>query len=340
MYRKFGRCCHTGNRITLFAFIICCSVFSNVRVYGVSSYRLSRGGYSPVLKALLIAVVDDPCNVRKSSWLAMYDEANGSMKRLAIPGNVYPCYFAWAPGRDAFAVTEFEGLTFFQKDDSSHRYTQRAIRCPRNTLCMDCSWFPNGEWLAVICPDRKSFGLCRLGLYKYGDRKLVKTGLEIDHYGLAWGHDGLLYATNDKRVVTVELKDGEPRVVRTVPTKLTEALGLFYGMFGDQPLFQEYEGIRLGDKTLVTLMQPGARVSVIATEAIVFVSTSPGQLVAFDRSGHEISRSDPKRLIKFGSIKDPNTVYAVVDTNLVRICVEKDSLSMDTVIDLHKASRN
>ena len=124
-------------------------------------------------------------------------------------------------------------------------------------------------------------------------------------------------------------------MIRTAP--LNKGLTIFYGMFGEQPLFLAFDEIRLGDKTLVTLDQPASRA--IATERVVFVSASPRQLIAFDRSGHEISRSDPRGLIKFGSVKDPNTVYALADSDLVRVSVEKGSLSVETVSDLHNASK-
>jgi len=327
------RCCHAGNRMTLLGFIICCSVFSGGHVHGASSYRLSREGYSSAMKALLIAIKDDPSDPQDHSWLAMYDEATGSIKRVAIPGKDFPADFAWAPGHAAFVVTHIEGLTFFQEDDRSQGYRPKAIRYPTNTLCLFCSWSPNGQWLAVTCLGTNSVP-CTLGLYKFDDKKLVKTSLKIGIFNVVWGHDGLLYAAEDKNVLTIELKAGEPRVVRAVPLKLKEGLGLFYGMFADQPLFLEYDEIRLGDKTLVTLDKP-AKYRVIATETILFVSTSPKQLSAFDRSGHEISKANPGRLIKFGSVKDPNTVYAWADSELVRVCLEKGSLHIETVCDLH-----
>jgi hypothetical protein len=86
------------------------------------------------MKALLIGVNDDRDDARKHSCLAMYDEASGSVKRVAIPGNAFPDDFAWAPRGAAFVVTHIEGLTFFQRDTLSHGYTPRAVRYPTNAL--------------------------------------------------------------------------------------------------------------------------------------------------------------------------------------------------------------
>ncbi len=335
MYKEIRRLSHTGSRIMLFVFLMCCSVCPRGRVHGAPSYRLSREGYSPALKALLIAVVDDPCNVHKSSWLAIYDEASGSTKRVAIPGNAFCDDFAWAPGRLAFVVTHIEGLTFFQQDASAHGYTPKAIRYPTDAWYTYCSWSSKGEWLAVNSPDRERMLRGRLGLYRFDAKKLVRTGLAIDYRQVLWGNDGLLYATNDNSVLTIEVKGGEARVIRTLPLK--GELTLFYGMFGEQPLFQAFDEIRLGDKTLATLDQ-AHKFRVLATETVVFVSASRRQLTAFDRSGTEIGRSDPGRLIKFGSVKDANTVYALADSDLVCVRVEKGSLSIDTVSDLHDAT--
>ena len=335
MYTEIGQRCHIVARM-LFALILCFSVFSGGRIYGVSFYRLSREGYSSATETLLIVITNDAGNPLNRSWLMMYDEASGSVKRVAIPKNASPCDFAWPPDRAAFVVTHYEGVTFFQKDSSGYGYKPKAIRCPTDALYMCCSCSPNREWLAVNCPDRKSIVHGRLGFYRFNDKKLVRTGLGLDHRQVVWGNDGLLYATNNNSVLAIELKAGKPRVVRTVPLK--KKLTIFYGMFCEQPLFQSFDEVRLGDKMLITLDQP-AKFRVIATEMVVFVSASPRLLVVFDRSGHEICGYDPGRLIRLGSVKDPNTVYALADSYLVRICVENGSLSLDTVSDLHDASR-
>jgi len=158
----------------------------------------------------------------------MYDEESGLVKLVTIPRDVYPFDFAWAPGRDAFVVTHLEGVTFFQKDASGHGYTIQKIRCPTDALYMYCSWSPDGEWLAVTCPDRKRIGSCKLGLFRFGDKKLIRTSLGIGRYVVAWEHDGLLYAMNDNSILTIELKDGEPRAVRTIPLKFIGEFGFFY----------------------------------------------------------------------------------------------------------------
>ncbi len=326
--------CHTGIRMSV-AFIICSSILSGGLARGAASYRLSKEGYSPTAKSLLLAITDDPNDPLKHSWLATYEEASGLVNRVALPLPRYsvPADFAWVPGRAAFVVTHIQGMTLFQIDDSGHSYTPRAIRCPTDAFYRYCSWNPAGEWLAVNCLDRDNVVRGRLGLFRFGDRKLVKTALGIDYRQVVWGNDGLLYATDDDKVLAVEVKAGEPSAVCT--SALNTELTAFYGMFGEQPLFQSYDEVKLGDKTLIALDQP-AGLRVVATEVVAFVSASPGQLVAFDRLGREIDKSAPGRIVKLGSVKDPNTVYGIAGSMLLRVSVVNGHLRTQEVCDLTK----
>lgn len=135
-------------------------------------------------------------------------------------------------------MTHYEGMTFFQKDDSGQGYTPKAIRCPTDAFYMCCSCSPNGEWLAVNCPDRKSIVHGRLGLDRFNDKKLVRTSLRLDHRQVVWGNDGLLYATNNNSILAIELKAGKPKVVRTIPLK--EELTIFYGMLWPTTVLCEF----------------------------------------------------------------------------------------------------
>ena len=47
-----------------------------------------------------------------------------------------------------------------------------------------------------------------------------------------------------------------------------------------------------------------------------------------------MARSNPGRLIRFGSVRDPNTVYGLADSSLVCLSVEKGTLKIQTVANL------
>ena len=311
-----------------------CTIVVGQRAYASTSFRLAREGYSSTSKTLLIVARDDTGDPPKSPWLVMYNAATGSVERLAIPQNSAPCTFAWAPGRTAFIVTHYEGMTLFQKDASCHGYAPTAIRCPTGFLYTHCSWSPKGEWFAVNCVDRENITRGRLGLYSLESKKFVRTRLDIDHREVLWRSDGLLHATDNDKVLAVRLEGGKPVVVRSMP--LEGELTLFYGMFGGQPLFQAFDEIRLGNRTLTALDRP-VKFRVIATETTAFIAASSTQLVAFDQEGHEIARINPAKAIVLGSLgEDPNTVYGLADSVLLRISVKDRSLKIQEICDLAK----
>jgi hypothetical protein len=262
-----------------------------------------------------------------------YDEVSGSIKRLTSPGNRAPVEWAWVPGRAAFVGADVEQVILFQKDTSGDGYTPTPIPCPDSgVLPMRCSWSPKGQWLAVTCLELGNIRRGALWLYRFGDRALRKTGVALDHRGLAWGDDGLLYGTKDNAVVAIKLTGEKASVVRTIP--VLGQLTVFYGMFAEQPLVLSYGVIRLGLKELAALDRPGMKFRVIGTEKTIFVSASSRDLVAFDTAGNQIARSNPRRLIQFGSIKDPNTVYGLADRSLVCPSVEQGALKIQAVADL------
>jgi hypothetical protein len=313
--------------------LVCLLVPSGRKLYGAASLRLSKEGYSPVTKTLLIAIRTGDQESRRSC-LAAYDEARNSTKRLAIAGDRAPSDFAWVPGHAAFVgIANLKEVILFQKDNSEDGYTPTPIQCPAGVWPAYCSWSPKDQWLVVNCLDQANASRGTLWLYKLGDKSLQETGLAVDNRAVTWGNDGLLYATKDNEVMMVELTDERPRVVRNVP--LGEQFSLFYGVFGQQPLFQAQREVKLGNKTLIVLDQP-QRLRVMATESNIFLSVSPRCLAVFDTEGREIARSDPGRLIQFGSVKDPNTVYALADSSLVCLSVVKRALKIQTVADLEK----
>jgi hypothetical protein len=261
-----------------------------------------------------------------------YDEVSGSVKRVAIPGNRALADFAWVPGRAAFVGTDLEKVILFQKDTSGDGYTPTPIQCPGGVLPSQCSWSPKGQWLAVNCLDQANITRGALWLYQFGDTALRKTGVALDYRAVIWEDDGLLYGTKDDEVLVVKLTGEKPSVVRTVP--VLGELTIFYGMFAEQPLFLGYGVIRLGNKTLADLDRSGAKFRVMGTEKTIFVSASSRLLVAFDTAGNQIARSNPGRLVRLGSVKDPNTVYGLADSSLVCLSVETGALKIQTVADL------
>jgi hypothetical protein len=268
--------------------------------------------------------------------LVTYDEEKRTVMHLLYPTDSSPFDFAWAPGQAVFVVTDFDRMTLFHKDASDDGYSGTAIQCPVNFMYTYCSWNPKGELLAVNCYDLERASGHRLGLYDLKEEKFVISDIVIDHRTLVWENDTTLFVTNDyDNIVEVSLEYGTPKLARTIPVE--EGFMLFYGMFDDRPLLQTYEGIRLGDKILIELDQPGFKFRVAATKMAIFVSASPTELVVFDRSGREVDRTNPGKLIRFGSPRDQNTVYALTDSTLLRVSVENETLNIHTVCDLNDA---
>jgi hypothetical protein len=323
-----------NGKCMLLVVLLCLLVACREKPPGATSLRLSQQGYSPITKALLMRSANrgDP---ERRSFLVTYDEVSGSVKRVGTPGNHAPFDFAWVPGRAAFVGADLEHVILFQKDTSGDGYIPTPIQCPgAGVLPSQCSWSPKGQWLAVNCLDLADVRRGELWLYRLGDTALRKTGVALDYRAVIWEDDDLLYGTKDNEVLVVKLTGEKPSVVRTVP--VLGELTAFYGMFAQQPLFLCYGVIRLGLKTLADLDRPGAKSRVIGTEKTIFVSASPRLLVAFDAAGNQIARSDPGRLIRFGSVKDPNAVYGLADSSLVCLSVEKGALKIQTVADLSR----
>lgn len=360
MWNKIEMAHNTFSLIFLLALL--CPSLGDKQVYGSSRYRLSRGGYSTTTNTLLIVgkydfggdtlksdfggdtlesdyariMSNTMSNIMsKSSILFAYSEKTNSLTIPTFPLPVTgPFDFAWIPGHAAFVVTQGDRMILYQKGTTGDNYAGTAIGCPIDFIYMYCSWSPDGKWLAVNCLDLSKIGGNRLGLFEHQQQKFVLTNLNIDPRALVWKDDGLLYATNENKVLTVELKAKEPRVVRSIPLK---EITLFYDMFGDRPLFRTDEGIRLGDKTLIELDQPGAKSRVATTNMAILVSASPTNLVVFDHSGHEVDRINPGKIIRFGPQKDRNTVYALADNTLLRVSVENKTVNIHTVCDLDNA---
>jgi len=313
--------------------LVCFLVACGGELRGAISLRLSPQGYSPITKTLLIHSADAN-SVEGPMSLMAYDEISGSVKRVASPGRLAPADWAWVPGRAAFIGVDLEQVLLFQRDMSGDGYTATAIPGLDSGLFpLQCSWSPTGQWLAVNCLSRANVTRGELWLYKFGDKALRKAGVALDHGATIWQNDALFYGTKGNAVQIVKLIGEKPSVVRTVP--VSGRLAMFYGMFSEEPLFLSSGMIRHGDyRILGVLDRPSAKFRVIGTEKIIFVSASPGHLAAFGTAGNQIATSDPGRLIRFGSVKDPNTVYGLADSSLVCVSVEKGVLKIQAVADL------
>jgi hypothetical protein len=320
-------------KCTLPVVLLCFLVACGGELRGATSLRLSRQGYSPITKTLLIHSANTGDRERRS-FLVTYDEVSGSVKRVAIPGNRALFDFAWVPGRAAFIGTDLEQVILFQKDTSGDGYTPTPIQRPgAGILPSHCSWSPKGQWLAVNCLSLANVTHGELWLYQFGDTALRKTGVALDYRAVIWENDGLLYGTKDNAVLTVKLTAEKPSIVRTVP--VLGELTVFYGMFGEHALLlSDGQILQFGGRILAALDRRWAKVRVMGTDKTIFVSVPSKDLIAFDRTRNEIARSNPGRPIQFGSVKDPNTVYGLADSSLVSLSVAKGALKIQTVADL------
>jgi len=318
--------------VMLHVLVVCGSSCRDSKTHGSYFYSLSRGGYSPDTNRLLFAVHFDLGEPLKGTSLAIYDEEKRLAKRL-FPIRPAPFDFAWAPEQSIFVVTHDNRMTLYQEDASDCGYSGTAIRCPVNFIYTFCSWNPKGEYLAVNCFDLEKASGNRLGLYDLKKETCVITNMVMDTRPPVWQNDATVYVTNDDNLLEVKVESGSPKLIRTII--LEEGVTFFYGMFDDQALVQKEKEIKLGNRTLVELDQVGRKFRVITTETTIFVSASSKNLVAFDHEGREIDRINPERTIRFGSIgKDPNTVYGLAGSMLLRIYVENASLNIQEVCDL------
>ncbi len=322
-----------GRRISLTIlawFLVACGG----ELRGATTFMLSPQGYSPVTRTLLIHSYTELEDSNEGPrCLIAYDEVSGSVKRVASPGRLPPTDWAWVPGRAAFVGVDLEQVILFEKDSSGDGYTATPIPCPGgDVLPLRCSWSPTGRSLAVNCKNMANRGRCELWIYRFGDKALWKTGVALDHSAVIWENDDLLYGTRGNAVLTVKLTGEKASIVRT--SRVGGERIALYGMFSGKPLLRSYGVIELDNLGLAFLDQPSPMFRVIGTEKTIFVSASPTHLAAFGTRGNQIATSDPGRLITFGSVKDPNTVYALADSSLVCVSVEKGALKVQTVADL------
>jgi len=283
------------------------------------------------MNSLLFVIKYRESKLKKSVFLAIYNEEKRSAKYMSTIG-VAPFDFAWAPGKNLFVTTHRDRMILYQKN-AEGGYNGTAIRCPVDFMYTFFSWNPKGVLLAVNCFDHKTSGR-RLGLYELKEEMFVMSDIVIDLRPLIWKDDSTLYAMKDDKVLEVKLESGTLSLARTIP--IEKEVSQFYGMYDDQALILVWKDkqIKLGNKTLVELDRSDTN-RVVATPIAIFVSVSPTDLVVFDHKGREINRTNPGRTIKFGSIgKDPNTVYGLAGSMLLRVSVENGNLNIEEVVDL------
>ncbi len=302
------------------------------------SYRFSKGAYAANMKKLLFAVECDMGELGAGSWLAIYDEERGAATHLPCSTGDRPGGFAWVPGRNMFVLT-YGGkhISLFRSDDTSgDGYTGMPIQCPMGILYTVCSWNPGGTQLAVICFNLgRGSVLRRLGFYDLESEKFVISEIDGGTPPLLWRDDTTLHVKKDNTILEVKLKSGTPRLVRTIP--LEDDVMYFDGIIGDQLLVGTDRLLKLGNKTLIELDRAdGSRVIRTQTAIFAFVlSNSSTTVVVFDHKGHEICRSNPSKIIRSVTIgKDPNTLYGLSDSMLLRITLEDKKVNIEEVADL------
>ncbi|MCP4258719.1 MAG: hypothetical protein GY774_14645 [Planctomycetes bacterium] len=338
MWKKIKMSHHTFS-LMLLVVVMCGSSCKDAKPNVACSYRLSRGGYSPSAHTFLFVVtVDRDVSLKafglgeKASWLATYNKEKRTVMYLLYPTDSSPFDFAWAPGQAVFVVTDFDRMTLFHKDASDDGYSGMAIQCPVNFMYTSCSWNSTGELLAVNCYDLERAFNNKLGLYDLKEEKFVLSDIVIDHRPFVWENDTTLLVTNHDKIVEVSLESGTPKLERTVP--IEGGLTFFYGMFDGQALVLKGKEIKLGNRTLAVLGR-NTRFGVSTTKKAIFVSDSSTNLIVYDHKGHEINKTNPGSTIHLGSIgEDPNTVYGLSGSMIMRISIENGSLNIHEVCDL------
>jgi hypothetical protein len=159
------------------------------------------------------------------------------------------------------------------------------------------------------------------------------TSIPTDHRRAVWKDNTSLYVPQNDGVVEVRIDSGKPEQVKRIP--IEKDAPFFYGIFNGQPLIQNYNRkIELGTRTLVELDRDSTT-AVVTTRKYIFVAASAKTLVAFDTNGRELCRTNPGRVVGFGSVGgDPNTVYGLTGSTLLRVFIENKSLNIEEVCDL------
>jgi len=307
------------------------------------SYRLSMGAYATSMNKLLFAVKCNMGELLEGSWLAIYDEEQRIVTHLPCSTGDDPGSFAWVPGRNMFVLTHGDHISLFSSDDTSgNGYMGIPVQCPIGILYPYCSWNPAGDQLAVICLISKSGEtLDRLGFYDLKSEKFIISEIESGFYRLLWHNNTTLHVFKDYTIFEVRLESGTPKLVRTIPVE--DDVMYFDGIINDRVLVRTNQLLKLGNKTLIELDRiDGTQVILTQTFILVLIdSKSSTTLIVFDHKGHEVCRSNPKKIIDSVTIgKNSNTLYGLSDSMLLRITIENEKLNVEEVIDLSKGEKN
>lgn len=311
-------------------------------------YRLGSESYSPTAKAFLFSVTVDNRELLQSgrlespiSWLAIYDHEAKRVTRVGYPTDVAFFDWAWVPGQEAFVVAGTDRMILYRKG-SDGRFDGTAIPCPADTLYIRCSWSPAGRWLAVMCNDvRIGKGGFKLGMYDLNKNKYVGTNIPMKPRPPVWKDDSIVCITADRAGLTpdggvFEMHVNTPIQVPVLgrPIVLEKGVSQFYGMIDDQPLTRKGKKIQLGNRVLAELDLASDR-RVATTETTIFISASSTNLVAFDRYGRQVGKTNPGRIIQLGpSGEDSDVVYGLTGSVLQYVCRTDASVDVETICDL------
>jgi len=302
-------------------------------------FRLTKESYSPITDTLLLAVTvatgDQVFGLPKTTQFLMeYSEKDNLLRHLLPPSGANFFDWAWVPGQDAFVVVGSDRMILYRRDTDG-QFTGTAVSCPVDFFYIRCSWDPNGRWLAVMCNDlRIGRGGFKLGLYDLQNESYALSTIAMKPRRPFWKDHATLYLTNeDGDLDEVTVDSAAPLVARTIP--MAKKVGWVYGMVDDQALTWAWDKqLRLGDRTLASL-DKAMRLAALGTETCIFVASASTNLSVFDRKGREISRLDPGRMIRLGPVgKDPNTVYGLDGSTLLRISLNDGALRVKELCDL------
>jgi len=333
MCKRYKRLCQVLHIFISLVPIICGSC-SRAKPSESYIYPLRRGAYLPTKNKLLFVSEGYLGGVGSIVLLGMYDEDRRGVKYLLTSVSPAPFDLACSPKRDIFAITHGDRISLFQKDaEYPDGYTGMSIGCPLGFYYSFCAWSPKGDWLAVNCKDMRKPSLPhRLGLYRFSTKKFIISNVHIGYSPPFWKDDTTLCVPDKNNVHEVSIDSGVPKIVHTLP--IEKDASWVYGIFGGEVLIQKDSKLKLGTRILIELEQDTAG-AVITTEELISVVASPNSLVVFDHQGNELSRTNPGREIRFGSVcKDPNTVYGLAGSTLLRVRLESGNLSIQEVCDL------
>lgn len=293
-------------------------------------YRLSKTGYAPDSNSMLVGIREASSDLETELLLA-FNLDTGSGQLINRPQG-FMNDFGWIPGEERFVSTHPNMIVLFHKESAGNRYVGTALKCPGNVIYLYCSWNPEGKWLAVKCFDYNTSNHV-VGIYDSTENEFRLTRIAVQQH-LVWKDNTTLYALSNNNVVEAKLEKGNLELVGTI-AKYDRA-GAFHGIIHGQAVVEKYEDVMLGENSLFSVKRPGG-CEVAVTQDTIFI-TVKSVLVAFDHSGREIDRIDPKRIVHFGPVDSKNNqVFGVSGSTLLSIQVSKNGINIEDILELDKA---